>query len=164
MGGETSRSSSGWQQAGRAAPQPLPEPRSAPFPTEKQHLSRLLHSCLAQSHSWCSCGCFWSDGFLHLFSSDSAWPRASPGALVLGVMVWGSACSPPNIRAGKILNSLFPHPWNSAVQILGLGHTGRLCFQGNRFCSCLLLSVSPSHVVTYLLDEDFPSSPQKTRA
>lgn len=125
MGGETSRSSSGWQQAGRAAPQPLPEPRSAPFPTEKQHLSQLLHSCLAQSHSWCSCGCFWSDGFLHLFSSDSAWPRASPGALVLGVMVWGSACSPPNIRAGKILNSLFPHPWNSAVQILGLGHAGR---------------------------------------
>lgn len=74
--------------------------------------------------------------------------------------MWGSACSPPNIWAEKILNSLFPHLWNSAVQILG--HAGRLCFQGNCFCSCLLLPVSCSRVVTYLLDEDFSSSPQKT--
>lgn len=115
MGGETSRSSSGWQQAGRAAPQPLPEPRSAPFPTEKQHLSQLLHSCLAQSHSWCSCGCFWSDGFLHLFSSDSAWPRASPGALVLGVMVWGE-CLLPTKHPGR-KNPEFPFSHTLGIQL-----------------------------------------------
>lgn len=81
-------------------------------------------------------------------SAATALSQEHPGvALMQGGMMGprgASACSPPKSGWEKVLNSLFPRTRNSADQILGLGHTGKLCFQGNRFLAAYFcLSVLP---------------------